>query len=93
MEIALYPRPGGFLPGGFHGLAGELLGSALIVGGALFAAFPEAYATIFSAFYTAIMLVLCALIFRATAIEFRSKSSSPLWRGAWRLSGVGAGRI
>jgi cytochrome bd ubiquinol oxidase subunit II len=52
-------------------------------GGALFAAFPEAYATIFSAFYTAIMLVLCALIFRATAIEFRSKSSSPLWRGAW----------
>src|SRR5579871_3020983 len=52
-------------------------------GGALFAAFPEAYATIFSAFYTPLMLVLCALIFRATAIEFRSKSSRPLWRKAW----------
>lgn len=54
-------------------------------GGALFAAFPEAYATIFSAFYTAFMLVLTALIFRAAAIEFRSKMSSPLWRRAWDL--------
>jgi cytochrome d ubiquinol oxidase subunit II len=52
-------------------------------GGALFAAFPEAYATIFSAFYTAFMLVLTALIFRATSIEFRSKLASPLWRRAW----------
>src|ERR1700689_341342 len=40
-------------------------------GGALFAAFPEAYATVFSAFYTAFMVVLMALIFRATSIEFR----------------------
>jgi len=52
-------------------------------GGALFAAFPEAYATVFSAFYTAFMLVLTALIFRAAAIEFRSKMTSPLWRKAW----------
>jgi cytochrome bd ubiquinol oxidase subunit II len=52
-------------------------------GGALFAAFPEAYATIFSAFYTAIMLVLVALIFRATSIEFRSKLASPIWRKSW----------
>jgi len=52
-------------------------------GGALFAAFPEAYATVFSAFYTAFMMVLTALIFRATAIEFRSKSSSPRWRRVW----------
>jgi cytochrome d ubiquinol oxidase subunit II len=52
-------------------------------GGALFAAFPEAYATTFSAFYTAFMLLLTALIFRATAIEFRGKSSSPRWRRAW----------
>src|SRR4030067_3057941 len=42
-------------------------------GGALFAAFPEAYATIFSGFYTAFMLLLFALIFRAASIEFRSK--------------------
>jgi cytochrome d ubiquinol oxidase subunit II len=54
-------------------------------GGALFAAFPEAYATIFSAFYTALMLVLTALIFRATSIEFRSKLASPRWRGAWDI--------
>ncbi len=52
-------------------------------GGALFAAFPEAYATIFSAFYTAFMLVLTALIFRAAAIEFRSKMHSVRWRRAW----------
>ncbi|MGD1276305.1 MAG: cytochrome d ubiquinol oxidase subunit II [Tepidisphaeraceae bacterium] len=52
-------------------------------GGALFAAFPEAYATIFSAFYLAFMLVLTALIFRAAAIEFRGKSSSPRWRQIW----------
>src|ERR1700756_1906762 len=42
-------------------------------GGALFAAFPNAYATVFSGFYLALMLLLAALIFRAVAIEFRSK--------------------
>jgi cytochrome d ubiquinol oxidase subunit II len=59
-------------------------------GGALFAAFPEAYATIFSAFYTAFMLVLTALIFRAAAIEFRSKLSSAGWRRAWDWAFFGA---
>ena len=43
----------------------------LTCGGALFAAFPAAYATSFSGFYLAIMLVLFALIIRAVAIEFR----------------------
>jgi cytochrome d ubiquinol oxidase subunit II len=52
-------------------------------GGALFAAFPEAYATVFSGFYDALMLLIFALIFRAVSIEFRSKRSSPLWRRAW----------
>ena len=52
-------------------------------GGALFAAFPEAYATIFSAFYLPFMLLLFALIFRAVSIEFRSKQQSKLWRGVW----------
>ena len=52
-------------------------------GGALFAAFPEAYATIFSGFYMAFMLVLLALIFRAVSIEFRSKIESPGWRSFW----------
>jgi cytochrome d ubiquinol oxidase subunit II len=52
-------------------------------GGALFAAFPEAYATAFSAFYLPFMLLLCALIFRAVSMEFRSKRESPAWRRAW----------
>jgi cytochrome d ubiquinol oxidase subunit II len=52
-------------------------------GGAMFAAFPEAYATIFSGFYSAFMLLLFALIFRAVSIEFRSKRANPFWRSAW----------
>jgi cytochrome d ubiquinol oxidase subunit II len=55
-------------------------------GGALFAAFPHAYATVFSGFYLAFMFLLFALIFRAVSIEFRSKLESPAWRGAWDAS-------
>ncbi len=52
-------------------------------GGALFAAFPNVYATVFSGFYLAFMLLLAALIFRAVAIEFRSKESMGWWRSMW----------
>jgi cytochrome d ubiquinol oxidase subunit II len=52
-------------------------------GGALFAAFPEAYATVFSGFYTAFMLLLAALIFRAVSLEFRSKVAALAWRRFW----------
>src|SRR3989338_257805 len=52
-------------------------------GGALFAAFPDVYATVFSGFYTAFMLFLATLIFRAVAIEFRSKRLSKKWRQTW----------
>lgn len=55
-------------------------------GGALFAAFPEAYATVFSGFYLPFMLLLVCLIFRAVAIEFRSKNTSPIWRQSWDIS-------
>jgi len=55
-------------------------------GGALFAAFPEAYATVFSGFYIPFMLLLCALIFRAVAIEFRSKQPMRWWRQMWDVS-------
>ena len=55
-------------------------------GGALFAAFPEVYATVFSGFYLAFMLVLCLLIFRAVAIEFRSKLPMLWWRRMWDVS-------
>jgi cytochrome d ubiquinol oxidase subunit II len=52
-------------------------------GGALFAAFPNAYASVFSGFYMAFMLLLFALIFRAVSIEFRSKMQSEGWRKVW----------
>ncbi len=55
-------------------------------GGALFAAFPEVYATAFSGFYVAFMLLLFGLIFRAVAIEFRSKRENPRWRQLWDVS-------
>jgi cytochrome d ubiquinol oxidase subunit II len=55
-------------------------------GGALFAAFPDVYATSFSGFYLAFILLLVALIFRAVAIEFRSKRPSPRWRKTWDVS-------
>lgn len=52
-------------------------------GGALFAAFPTAYAVAFSSYYTPFMMLLCALIFRAASMEFRSKKDSKLWRAFW----------
>ena len=52
-------------------------------GGALFAAFPDVYATVFSGFYIAFMMLLFVLIFRAVAIEFRSKQESKRWRAGW----------
>ncbi|HUE36335.1 MAG TPA: cytochrome d ubiquinol oxidase subunit II [Candidatus Acidoferrum sp.] len=61
-------------------------------GGALFAAFPNVYATVFSGFYMAFVLLLCALIFRAVAIEFRSKQPMRWWRQMWDI-GFAAGSI
>jgi len=55
-------------------------------GGALFAAFPEVYATVFSGFYNAFILLLFALIFRAVSIEFRSKQPMLWWRRLWDVS-------
>ncbi len=55
-------------------------------GGALFAAFPDVYATAFSGFYLALMFLLFGLIFRAVAIEFRSKRENPVWRKSWDIS-------
>lgn len=52
-------------------------------GGALFAAFPMVYATVFSGFYLAMMLLLVALIFRAVSLEFRGKVDSERWRQIW----------
>lgn len=52
-------------------------------GGALFAAFPKAYASLFSAFYLPFMFLLFALIGRAISIEFRSKAKARFWRSYW----------
>ena len=58
----------------------------VVGGGALFAAFPNVYATIFSGFYLPFILLLVGLIFRAVAIEFRSKEPGSLWRRGWDIS-------
>ncbi len=55
----------------------------LTAGGATFAAFPRTYATMFSALYTPLMLLLFALILRGIAIEFRSKEDATWWRTTW----------
>jgi len=64
----------------------------LTAGGALFAAFPVVYATVFSAFYLALMLLLVALIFRAVSLEFRSRIESEAWQSFWDW-GFGLGSL
>ncbi len=55
----------------------------ITAGGALFAAWPVAYATAFSGFYWAMLLVLFALFFRPVGFDYRSKVEDPRWRNAW----------
>src|SRR5215471_7633710 len=52
-------------------------------GGATFAAFPAWYATMFSGFYLALLLLLFFLIIRVVSFEWREKSESPRWRATW----------
>lgn len=55
----------------------------LTAGGAIFAAFPTWYATMFSGFYLPFFIILLALIGRGVAFEFRSKDQNPKWRSLW----------
>ena len=55
----------------------------ITAGAAIFAAFPHWYATMFSGFYLALVLMLLALIVRGVAFEFRSKDKHPRWRATW----------
>ncbi|MBP2639365.1 MAG: cydB 2 [Firmicutes bacterium] len=55
----------------------------ITAGGAMFAAFPHVYATLFSGFYLALLMMLMALIFRGVAVEFRSKDDHSVWRKTW----------
>lgn len=55
----------------------------ITAGGVTFAAFPRAYAVMFSGLYTPLMLLLFALILRGVAFEFRGKVDSTAWRRVW----------
>jgi cytochrome d ubiquinol oxidase subunit II len=55
----------------------------ITAGGAMFAAFPEWYATLFSGFYLPLLLILVALILRGVAFEYRGKRSEPAWKARW----------
>ena len=55
----------------------------ITAGGATFAAWPLVYATAFSGFYIALIVVLFALFLRPVGFDYRSKVPDPRWRGAW----------
>ncbi|SFM07198.1 cytochrome bd-I ubiquinol oxidase subunit 2 apoprotein [Desulfomicrobium norvegicum] len=55
----------------------------ITAGGVTFAAFPKAYAVMFSGLYTPLMLLLFALIVRGVSLEFRHQVDSPAWRKVW----------
>jgi cytochrome bd ubiquinol oxidase subunit II len=69
----------------------------VVAGAATFAAFPAWYATMFSGFYLALLLVLFFLIVRVLSFEWREKSESPRWRATWMwantIGSVGASLI
>ncbi len=62
----------------------------LAAGGAMVVAFPHLYATSFSGFYLALMIVLWLLLLRGLGIEFRHQIDSDLWRHAWDVAFCGA---
>ena len=55
----------------------------VVAAAATFAAFPAWYATMFSGFYIALLLILVLLIVRVVSFEWREKRDSPRWRAAW----------
>jgi cytochrome d ubiquinol oxidase subunit II len=55
----------------------------ITAGGAIFAAWPLVYATAFSGFYWAMLIVLWALFFRPVGFDYRSKIANPTWRSTW----------
>jgi cytochrome bd ubiquinol oxidase subunit II len=55
----------------------------IVAAAGMFAAFPGWYATMFSGFYLALVLLLVALITRGVSFEFRDKSDTTRWRGTW----------
>jgi cytochrome d ubiquinol oxidase subunit II len=60
----------------------------VVAGGATFAAFPAWYATMFSGFYVALLVVLVLLIVRVLSFEWRERDESSRWRGLWLWANV-----
>jgi len=58
----------------------------ITAGGATFAAFPTAYAIMFSSLYTPLLLLLFSLIIRGIAVEYRNKHESPSWQKLWDVA-------
>lgn len=58
----------------------------ITAGGALFAAWPQVYATSFSGFYLAMIVTLAALWLRPIGLDYRSKLTDPQWRNAWDIA-------
>jgi cytochrome d ubiquinol oxidase subunit II len=65
----------------------------ILGGGAVFAAWPVLYATSFSGFYFAMLLVLLALILRPVGFNFRNKVANPAWRNLWDWALTIAGTV
>jgi cytochrome bd ubiquinol oxidase subunit II len=55
----------------------------VVAGAGMFAAFPAWYATVFSGFYLALLIILVLLILRVVSFEWRGKSDKPRWRRTW----------
>jgi cytochrome bd ubiquinol oxidase subunit II len=60
----------------------------VVAAGAMFAAFPTWYATMFSAFYLALLAILVLLVVRAVSFEWRGRSDDPRWRAVWLWANV-----
>ena len=69
----------------------------VVAGGSMFAAFPDWYATMFSGFYIALLLLLCFLIVRVLSFEWRERTEHSGWKRAWAwantIGSVGAALI
>src|SRR6516225_3910006 len=58
----------------------------IVAGAAIFAAFPDWYATMFSGMYLAMVVLLGALIVRGVSFEYRGKNQDKRWRDTWSLA-------
>lgn len=65
----------------------------ITAGGAMFAAFPHWYATLFSGFYLPLFIILIALIFRGVAFEFRHLDDHPAWQNFWEWAIFGGSLV